>query len=76
MFRPEIRGVPEEHVADSAGNSGVESLVGRKPIGTCKYMSEDKVRITIGHLHPIGSVGQRLDDQILIIVSPFAHPRV
>ena len=39
-------------------------------------MSEINLRITIGHLHPIGSVGERLDDQVLSIVSPFAHPRV
>ena len=39
-------------------------------------MSEDDVSIAIEHLHPIGSVGERLDDQVLILDSPFAHPRV
>ena len=40
MFRLEIRGVPEEYVVDSAGNSAVEFPVDRKPIGTCDNISE------------------------------------
>ena len=35
MFRPGIQEVPEEYVADFVGNSVVEFLVGRIPIGTC-----------------------------------------
>jgi len=76
MFRQEIREVPEEHVADLAGNSVVEFPVGRTPIGTCDNISEDHVPLAIGHSHPIGSVREHLNDQILILVSPFAHPRV
>ena len=76
MFRLVIRGVPEEYVVDLAGNSVVEFLVGRKPIGTCDNISEEDVTIPIGHSHPIGLLGERLDDQLLILVSPFAHPRV
>ena len=41
MFRLEIRAVPEEFVADLAGNSAVEFLVGRKPIGTCDHIREE-----------------------------------
>ena len=39
-------------------------------------MSEDDAPITFGHLHPIGSVGERLYDHVLILISPFAHPGV
>ena len=39
-------------------------------------MSEGDVPITIAHLHPISSVGERLYDHILILISPFAHPGV
>ncbi len=66
MFRQDIQEVPETYVADLAGSSAVEFLVGRKSIGTCDDMNEDDVSIEIGHSHPIGSVGERLDDQILI----------
>ena len=76
MFRLEIWEVPEESVADLVGNSVVEFLVGRKPIGTCDNISEEDVTIPIGHSHPIGLLGERLDDQLLILVSPFSHPRV
>jgi hypothetical protein len=34
------------------------------------------VPLAIGHALPIGSLGERLDHQILILFSPFAHPRV
>ena len=76
MFRQEIWEVPEEYVADSMGNSAVEFLVGRKPIGTYGNVSVRGGSIAFGHSHPIGSVGERLYDQILILISPFAHHRV
>ena len=76
MFRLGIREVPEEYVADLVGNIGVEFLVGKKPIGTCDNMSVDNVSIAIGDSHPVGPVGECLDDQLLILLSPFAHPRV
>ena len=76
MFRQAIPGVREEYVADLAGNNVVQSLVGKKPIGTCDNMSVDDASIAIGYSHPIGSLGERLDHQILILLTPFAHPRV
>ena len=74
MFRPETRGVPEGFAADLMGSSAVELLVGRKPIGTCDDVSEEDVSFTGRYSHPIGSIGERLNDQILILLSPFAHP--
>src|ERR1700761_1067156 len=76
MFRLEIQEAPEESVADLAGNSVVELLVGRKPIETCGNVSEEDVPFAIGHAHPISSLRKRLNDQILILLSPFAHPCV
>jgi hypothetical protein len=76
MFHLEIREVPEEYDADLVGNSAVEFLVGRKPIGTCDDVSEEDATTVIGYSHPISFVGERLDDQILILNSPFAHLRV
>ena len=76
MFRLENQGVVEESLADLVGNSAVELLVGRKPIGTCDDVREEDVHLATGHAHAIGSLGERLDHQILILLSPFAHPRV
>ena len=76
MFRPVIREAPEEYVADLAGNSVVAILVGRKPIGTCGNVSEEDVSFETGHAHPIGFLGERLDHQFLILLSPSAHPHV
>ena len=76
MFHLETREVPEEYVADLVGNIGVESPVGKKPIGACDNMSVDNVSIAIGDSHPVGSVGECLDDQLLILLAPCAHPRV
>ena len=76
MFRLEIREVPGGCVADLAADSVVESPVGRKPIGTCDDVSEEDVPFATGHAHPIGSLGERLNDQILILLPPFAHSRV
>ena len=73
MSRLEILEVLEEYVEDLAGNNGVESLVGKIPIGTCGNMSVDDGSIAFGHSHPIGSVGERLDDQILILLAPFSY---
>ena len=39
-------------------------------------MSVDDASIATRHSHPIGSLGERFNDQILIPVSPFSHPRV
>jgi hypothetical protein len=47
MFRLATREVPEEYVADLVGNSAVEFLVGRKPIGTCNDISEKDMPIAI-----------------------------
>jgi hypothetical protein len=55
------------------GNSAGEFPVGRKPIGTCSSVSDGNVIREIGHSHPIGSVRERFDDQLLILGSPFAH---
>ena len=76
MFRQEIQEAPGECVADLAGNNAVELLVGRKPIETCDDVSEEDASFTIGYAHPISSLGERLNDQILILLSPFAHPCV
>src|SRR6202046_1879215 len=76
MFRRGIREVPEESVADLAGNSVVEFLVGRKPIETCDDVREKDITIAIRHSHPVGFLGERLNDQLLVLVSPFSHPRV
>jgi hypothetical protein len=66
----------EEYVADSAGNNAVEPLVDRKPIGTCADVSKEDEVFETGHAHPIGFLGQRLDHQFLILLSPFTHSRV
>ena len=76
MFRLKIQEAPEECVADLAGKSVVELQVGRKPIETCDHVREADVPFAIGHSHPISSLGERLYDQILILLSPFAHPCV
>ena len=76
MFRLEIQEAPGESVADLVGNSVVELLVGRKPIETCGGVSEEDVRFAIEHAHPVSSLGERLNDQILILLSPFAYPCV
>ena len=76
MFRLEIQEAPGECAADLAGNSAVELLVGRKPIETCDNVSDEDVPFPIGHAHPISSLGERLNNQILILLSPFAHPCV
>jgi hypothetical protein len=47
MFRLATREVPEECVADLAGNNVVEFLVDRKPIGTCGDISEEDVPTAI-----------------------------
>ena len=77
MFRLENREVHEVFVADSAGNSVVEFLVGRKPIGTCGDVCQQHLSFAAtGYAHPIGSLGERLDHQILIFLSPFSHPHI
>ena len=76
MFRPEIREVPEGCVVDLVADSVVDFQVGRIPIGTCDGVSEEDVSFTSGHSHPTGFRGEGLNDQILILLSPFAHPRV
>ena len=76
MFRLENREVHEVFVADSAGNSVVELLVGRIPIGTYGDISEQDVSFASGHAHPISSLGERLDHQLLILFSPFSHSHV
>ena len=40
MFRRVILEAPEVFVANLAGDSVVETLVGRKPIETCRRVSE------------------------------------
>ena len=76
MFRLEIQEAPGECVADLAGNSAVELLVGKRPIETCEDVSEKDVPFAIRHAHPISSLSERLNNQILILLSPFAHPCV
>ena len=76
MFRRVIWEVPEEYVADLVGNSVVEFPVGRKPIGTYDNVSEEHESFEIKHVHPIGFLGERLDHQFLILLSPFAHLHV
>ena len=76
MFRRAIWEVPEEYVADLAGNSGVVLLVGRIPIGTCGNVRKEDVSFEARHAHAIGLLGKRLDHQPLILLSPFAHPLV
>jgi hypothetical protein len=76
MFHPVIWEALEEYVADSAGNNAVEPLVGKKPIGTCGDVSKKDEVFETGHAHPIGFLGQRLDHQFLILLSPFTHSRV
>ena len=76
MFRLETREVPEGCVADLAADSIVELPVDRKPIETCDDVSEEDVPFASGYAHPISSLGERLNDQILILLSPLAHPRV
>ena len=76
MFRLENPEVHEEFVADSAGNKVVELLAGRIPIGTCGDISERVVYFAAGHAHPICSLGERLDHQLLVRLSPFSHSHV
>ena len=76
MFRLENRGVHEVFVADSEGNSVVELLVGRIPIGTYGDIREQDASFTTRHAHPICSLGERLDHQLLILFSPFPHLHV
>ena len=76
MFHQETSEVHEEYVAGLAGNSAGEFPIGRKPIETCDNISEIDVPVALGHSHPIGLVGERLDDQFLIFLAPLAHIRV
>jgi hypothetical protein len=76
MFRRVILEAPEEYVSDLAGNSAAAILVGRIPIGTCGDVSEVDEAFETGHAHPIGFLGERLNHQLLILLSPFAHPNV
>ena len=76
MFRRENREVHGVFVADSAGNSVVVFPVGRKPIGTCDDVSQQDLPFAAGHARPICSLGERLDHQILILLSPFSHSHV
>ena len=75
-FRLEIWEVPEDYVADFAGSSDVDSPIGKRPIGTYDNVSEEYTSCIWVHSHPVGSLGKRLDYQILILLSPFTHPRV
>ena len=75
-FRLENWEVPEDYVADFAGSSDVDSPIGKRPIGTCDDVSEECTYCLWVHSHPIGSLGKRLDHQILILLAPFTHPRV
>ncbi len=76
MFRQAIRVRPGEFVADLVGNSAGELPVGKIPIGTCDNICDDDPPRANEHLHPVGFLGERLDDQLLILLSPIAHPRV
>ena len=76
MFRRVILEAPEVFVANLAGDNVVETLVGRKPIGTCGELSKGDECIETRHAHPIGFLGECLDHQYLILLSPLAHPRV
>ena len=76
MFRRVTWEAPEEYVVDLVGNSVVALLVGRKPIGTCGNVNKEDVLFVTRHAHPIGFLGERLDHQFLIVLSPFPHPQV
>jgi hypothetical protein len=76
MYRLEFWEVPEDYVVDFAGSSDVDFPIGKKPIGTCDNISEERTCCIWVHSHPIGFLGKRLDHQTLILLSPFAHPRV
>ena len=73
MFRRVIWEAPEEYVEDLAGNSVVVLLIGRKPIGTCGNVRKEYVSFKARHAHAIGLLGERLNHQPLILLSPFAH---
>ena len=76
MFRRVIWEVLEEYVADSAGNSVVVLLVGRIPIGTCGNVSKEDVSFETRHGHAVGLLGERLDHQLLIFLTPSPHPHI
>ena len=76
MFRRVIWEAPEEYDADLVGNSVVAFPADRIPIGTCSDVREEYMSFEIRHAHPIGSLGERLDHQFLIVLSPLSHPHV
>ena len=77
MFRRAIWEAPEEYVADLAENSGVTSLVGRKPIGTYDNVSKENKSFRTRHAHSIRFLGERLDHQLISkITTPSPSPSV
>ena len=76
MFRQVNREAHQVSAADLAGNSVVEFPAGRIPIETCGGVSKEDNTFETRHAHSIGSLGERLDHQSLILLSPFAHPHV
>ena len=76
MFRRGIWEALEEYVVELAGNSVVAFPADRIPIGTCGVIRDEYIPFVIEHSHPISFLGERVDHQLLILLSPFSHTHI
>src|SRR5882757_7352317 len=76
MSRPKIPVMPRENAGHSMEGCASKLPTDRIPTETCWRCRTSITSVKVNHIHSVSSLGEHLDDKILVFLLPSSHDRL